>query len=40
MDIKQLHEYAESLFSKRSSLMLLWQEQAENFYVQRADFTV
>ena len=40
MDIKQLHEYGESLFSKRSSLMLLWQEQAENFYVQRADFTV
>jgi len=40
MDIKQLYEYGESLFSKRSSLMLLWQEQAENFYPQRADFTV
>lgn len=40
MDIKQLHETAESLFSKRSTLMLLWQEQAENFYPQRADFTV
>ena len=40
MDIKQLHETAEGLFSKRSSLMLLWQEQAESFYPQRADFTV
>lgn len=40
MDIEQLHDTAESLFTKRSSLMLLWQEQAENFYPQRADFTV
>jgi hypothetical protein len=39
MNIQQLHETAEHLFSKRSSLMLLWQEQAENFYPQRADFT-
>lgn len=40
MDIKQLHEYGESLFSKRSSLMLMWQEVASNFYPQRADFTI
>jgi len=40
MDIKALHELAAGLFSKRSSLMLLWQEQAENFYPQRADFTI
>jgi len=40
MDIKQLCETGEGLFSKRSSLLLLWQEQAENFYPQRADFTV
>ncbi len=40
MDIKQLHELAESIFTKRSSLLNLWQEQAENFYPQRADFTI
>lgn len=40
MDIMQLYQTAEDLFGKRSSLMLLWQEQAENFYPQRADFTV
>ena len=40
MNISQLHETAEGLFSKRASLMLLWQEQAENFYPQRADFTL
>jgi hypothetical protein len=40
MDIKQLHETADGLFTKRSSLLLLWQEQAEQFYPQRADFTV
>ncbi len=40
MDIKKLHETAENLFGKRSTLMMLWQEQAENFYPQRADFTV
>ncbi len=40
MDVKALYETAENLFQKRSTLMLLWQEQAENFYPQRADFTV
>lgn len=37
---KELHETGERLFSKRTSLVALWQEQAENFYVERADFTV
>lgn len=40
MTPKNLRELAESLFSKRQSLMSLWQEQAEQFYVERADFTV
>lgn len=40
MDIKQLHEYGESLFSKRSSFMLMLQSIAENFFPQRANFTV
>ena len=39
MDAKTLCEVGEGLFTKRSSLMLLWQEQAENFYPERADFT-
>ena len=40
MDIKQLKETAENLFSKRSQWLTLLQEIAENFYVQRADFTL
>jgi hypothetical protein len=36
---KDLWELAEDQFQKRSSLMLLWQEIAENFYPERADFT-
>ena len=40
MNIKQLYETADGLFSKRATLMLLWQEQAESFYPQRADFTI
>lgn len=39
MKAKDLFETAETLFTKRSSLLMLWQEQAENFYPERADFT-
>lgn len=40
MNDKQLFEMANQLFTKRSSLVSLWQEVAENFYPERADFTV
>lgn len=40
MNGKQLKEVADRLFSKRTQFMLLCQEIAENFYVERADFTV
>jgi len=33
-------EYGDKLFSERIALMSLWQEQADNFYSERADFTV
>jgi len=39
MDAKQLREQCDQLFGNRSTLMLLWQEVAENFYPERADFT-
>jgi hypothetical protein len=39
VNAKQLAELADDLFQKRTSLMLLWQEIAENFYPERADFT-
>lgn len=39
MDKKELRMLVESLFSKRGSLNSLWQEQAEHFYPERADFT-
>lgn len=39
MDDKKLFEMSEQLFTKRSSLVSLWQEVAENFYPERADFT-
>lgn len=40
MNIKQLKEVAQGLFSERTQYMTLLQEIAENFYPQRADFTV
>lgn len=39
MDAKKLFEMSEQLFTKRHSLVSLWQEIAENFYPERADFT-
>lgn len=40
MNPRQLRECADNLFAKRGSLMMLWQEQAEQFYCERADFTI
>lgn len=40
MNCKQLKEVADKLFSKRTQYMTLCQELAENFYPQRADFTL
>lgn len=40
MIAKDLKSLALNLFGKRLTLELLWQEIAENFYVERADFTV
>ncbi len=39
MNTKELKEQVELLFTRRSSLLLLWQELSENFYPERADFT-
>ena len=39
MNAKELNEQSSMLFGKRSSLLSLWQEQANNFYPERADFT-
>ena len=40
MDAKTLKEVVDNLFTKRSQFMVLCQEIAENFYPERADFTV
>ena len=40
MNAKQLRDLADSLFSKKMSLLNLQQEISENFYPERADFTV
>ena len=38
-DAKSLKDHGDKLFSKRSSLLSLWQNIAEEFYIERADFT-
>jgi len=40
MDIKRLRQTIDDLFTKRSTFMMLLQEISENFYPERADFTV
>lgn len=37
---KQLREFADNLFTKKAPLLSWWQEASENFYPERADFTV
>lgn len=39
MSPKELIAQGDQLFSKRGTLMSMWQEIADNFYVERADFT-
>lgn len=40
MDVKALIAQGDHLFSKRGTLMSMWQDVADNFYPERADFTV
>lgn len=37
---KMLIDKSDQLFTKRNNILTLWQELAENFYVERADFTI
>lgn len=39
MDSKHHRQQAEEVFTKRIPLLSLWQEEAEHFYPERADFT-
>ena len=39
MDAKALHELGENLFGKKSPINSLWQDIADNFYFERANFT-
>lgn len=38
--VRELIQISNNMFSKRGNLLNLWQEQAEHFYPERADFTV
>lgn len=40
MNVKELYAVAENLFTKKRVIDSLWQEVADNFYVERATFTI